>query len=89
MNKFLNFCSNLTHEQQVILICIAVMLALIEFFIASGKYKNNILLTVSFIILTTCFVLVLFKLKLIAMILSTVSSVTLGVFSDKVRGINV
>ena len=89
MNKFLNFCSNLTTEQQIILVCIVVMLALIDFFIASGKYKNNILLTVSFIILTTCFVLVLFKLKLVSMILSTVSSVTLGVFSDKVRGMNV
>ena len=89
MNNFLNLCSNLTTEQHIILVCIAVMLALIDFFIASGKYKNNILLTVSFIILTTCFVLVLFKLKLVAMILSTVSSVTLGVFSDKVRGRNV
>jgi len=89
MNDFLNFCSGITAEQQIILVCIAVMLALIDFFIASGKYKNNILLTVSFIILTTCFVLVLFKLKLVAMILSTVSSVTLGVFSDKVRGRNV
>jgi len=87
MSNIFNKIENFSIEEYILLVCILIMIGLIEFFIASGKWKDNILLTVSYVILLMCFILVSLDCQNFAIILSTVSSVCLGLYSDRIRKI--
>jgi len=87
MNNILFKIESFSVEEYVLLVCTLIMIGLIEFFIASGKWKNNILLTVSYVVLLSCFILVSLNHQNFAIIISTVSSVCLGLYSDRIRKI--